>query len=214
MPVNPTDQPGFAMNRIRTALLLILALPLALAPSALAQEALEIGASLPLPDRAMTLASGGTTTFDAAMGERGLAVVFWSETCPWVEKYTDRIVALGEEYMPAGVGFIAVNANDPVAFPDESLDAIQDGGPDVSFPYVIDEGSTAAAAFGATRTPQVFLFDAAGQLVYEGTVDDSPADPGSVSEEYFRDALGEVVAGVPVSVQKTKAFGCTIKYPS
>src|SRR5690606_19492337 len=80
------------------------------------------------------------------------------------------------------------------------------------FPYVVDEGSEAARAFGATRTPQVFLFDADGQLVYEGTIDDSPSDAGQVEEEYFRDAMNQLLAGTDIAVQKTKAFGCTIKY--
>ena len=199
----------------RPRLLTTLALTVALAAPALAQgDALEIGARLPLADRAMPATSGQSTTFGRAMGGRGLAVIFWCNTCPWVKKYEDRVVALANEYMAAGFGFIAVNANDPVGYPDDNMDAMRQqanaGG--YPFPYVADAGSEAARAFGATRTPQIFLFDAGGTLVYEGTVDDSPSEPAEVEEHYFRDALNQVVAGEPVAVQKTRAFGCTIKF--
>lgn len=202
------------MTAFRT-LACLLTLLLVASPAS-AQEALEIGSDLPLGDRAMTKVGGGTTTFDQAMGSRGLAVIFWCNTCPWVKKYEDRVLALANEYMPAGVGFIAVNANDPVAFPDDNFQAMtqQAGAGDYPFPYVVDDGSEAALAFGATRTPQVFLFDAAGSLVYEGTVDDSPSDPGLVEEPYFENALDELIADIPITVQKTKAFGCTIKFQS
>lgn len=177
-------------------------------------EALEIGATLPLADRSMTTTSGEATSFSQAMGTRGLAVIFWCNTCPWVKKYEQRVVDLAEEYQAAGFGFIAVNANDPVGYPDDNMDAMRDQAAAMSYPfsYVADEGSEAAVAFGASRTPQVFLFDEGGTLVYEGTVDDSPSDPAEAEEHFFRDALNQVVAGEPVAVQKTRAFGCTIKF--
>lgn len=200
-----------ALPRILTSL----ALAALLAAPALAQgDALEIGASLPLADRSMTATSGDATSFSQAMGGRGLAVIFWCNTCPWVKKYEQRVVDLAAEYQAAGVGFIAVNANDPVGYPEDNMDAMRQqasaGG--YAFPYVADEGSEAARAFGASRTPQVFLFDAGGTLVYEGTVDDSPSDPAEVEEHYFRDALNQIIAGENVAVQKTRAFGCTIKF--
>ncbi len=196
-------------------LLCTLAFALAALTPVQAQEALEIGAAVPMADRQMPAAEGDATSLDAVMGERGLAVVFWSNTCPWVERYEDRIVALARDYIPAGVAFVIVNSNDPAAFPEESVAAIQQRAAERGYPfsYVVDEGSTLARAFGATRTPQIFLFDTGRSLVYEGTVDDSPSDAAEVEEEYFRDALASLVAGEPVEVQKTKAFGCTIKFP-
>ena len=177
-------------------------------------QALDIGAALPMAERAMPSASGSATSFSQAMGDRGLAVIFWCNTCPWVKKYEDRVVALAGEYQPAGFGFIAVNANDAAAYPEDGMDEMRrrTSAGSYPFPYVVDEGSEAAVAFGATRTPQVFLFDASGTLVYEGTVDDSPSDPAEVEEHYFRDALNQLVAGEAIAVQKTKAFGCTIKF--
>ena len=174
---------------------------------------LDIGAPLPLAERSMPSASGGAASLRQTMGDRGLAVIFWCNTCPWVKKYEDRVVALAKEYQAAGFGFIAVNSNDPVAYPEDGIAEMRSRAAAYSFPYVVDEGAETAKAFGATRTPQVFLFDPAGTLVYEGTVDDSPSDPNAVEEAFFRNALNQLVAGEDITVQKTKAFGCTIKFP-
>ena len=177
-------------------------------------QPLDIGASLPLAGETMQNVTGAATSLADHMGEQGLAVLFWSNTCPWVAKYEDRVLALSEEYEQAGIGFVIINSNDPSAYPEEGADAISQhaASKNYPFPYLVDEGSQAALAFGASRTPQVFLFDANSALVYEGTVDDSPSDASQVSEEYFRDAMNQLIAGTAITVQKTKAFGCTIKF--
>ena len=177
-------------------------------------EPLEIGAALPLADVTLESATGAATSLAAEAGGEGLAVIFWSNTCPWVAKYEDRVLALAEEYVPAGIGIVLVNSNDPADNADEGFDAIRQHATDAGYaiPYLVDEGSRLAQAFGATRTPQVFLFDTTDRLVYEGTVDDSPSDAAQVEEEYFSDAMDQLIAGATIAVQKTKAFGCTIKF--
>lgn len=182
--------------------------------AAQSERPLDIGATLPVAGQSMQNVTGAATSFGQEMGDQGLAVVFWSNTCPWVAKYEDRVLALAEEYQQAGIGFVIVNANDPSEYPEEGTEAIRQHAAEAGypFPYLVDEGSRAALAFGASRTPQVFLFDASNTLVYEGTVDDSPSDPSQVTEEYFRDAMDQLIAGTQIAVQKTKAFGCTIKF--
>lgn len=197
----------------RVAALLLAALLLRPAAAQDGQP-LDIGAALPLAGETMQNVTGSATSFEQQMGAEGLAVIFWSNTCPWVAKYESRVLALAEEYVPAGIGFVVVNANDPGAYPEEGMQAIRQQASEAGypFPYLVDEGSRAAEAFGASRTPQVFLFDTAGRLVYEGTVDDSPSDASQVQEEYLRDAMNQLIAGTTIAVQKTKAFGCTIKF--
>lgn len=199
---------------LRLASVLALAVLFIQTTAAQTAKPLDIGAALPVPNRSMQNAGGSATSFDQAMGDQGLAVIFWSNTCPWVAKYDERVVALAEEYEAAGVGFIIVNANDPGAYPEESFAAMkqQVSANGYEFPYVVDEGSQAAKAFGASRTPQIFLFDTSKTLVYEGTVDDSPSDPSQVEEEFFRNAMNQLIAGTEITVQKTNAFGCTIKF--
>lgn len=192
-------------------------LPLALALAALALPAaaqpLQVGQ--PLPEAAFTLtrASGGSVTPSGLAGENGLVVVFWSNVCPWTDRYADRLVALAREYVPAGIGFVAVNANDSTRFPDEDvatmrLTADRAG---FSFPYVVDEGGRLADLLGARNTPQAFFFDAGMVLRYEGAIDSSPADPSRVDAPYLSDAMDLVLAGREVEVKSTNALGCTIK---
>jgi peroxiredoxin len=82
----------------------------------------------------------------------------------------------------------------------------------MEFPYVVDATSDVARAFGATRTPEAFLFDAKGRLVYHGTIDDNAKQPDEVKERYLRDAVNAVAAGRTVAVRETKALGCGIKF--
>ena len=82
----------------------------------------------------------------------------------------------------------------------------------MKYPYVMDATSEVAKAFGAARTPEAFLFDAQGKLVYHGAVDDNVESAEKVSKTYLKDALDSVVAGKEVSVKETKAVGCGIKW--
>jgi hypothetical protein len=83
-----------------------------------------------------------------------------------------------------------------------------------AFPYVVDATSGLARAFGASRTPEAFLFDAKGALVYHGTIDDNAQEPDKVKERYLADALNSLASGSAVAVKETKAMGCGIKFRS
>ena len=80
------------------------------------------------------------------------------------------------------------------------------------FPYVVDGSSEVARAFGASHTPEVFLFGAGGVLVYKGTVDDNAKEPDKVKSHYLADALTAVAAGKEPAVRETKSLGCTMKF--
>jgi len=77
---------------------------------------------------------------------------------------------------------------------------------------VVDATSDVARAFGATRTPEAFLFDAKGKLVYHGAVDDNAREPEKVTERWLDDAMAATVAGKAVATKETKSLGCTIKF--
>lgn len=184
------------------------------APGAAAQETLAIGADMPLKTKALPDVSGAKTTIASVKGAKGTLVMFWCNTCPWVERYEERMVALAAEYQDKGIGVIAVNSNDPVAYPGDSMDEMkrQSDDGDYSFSYVSDPGSEVASAFGAKRTPQAFLFNAKDVLVYQGGFDDSPSDESKVKAAYLRDALDAMLEGKAIALTETKAFGCTIKF--
>lgn len=175
---------------------------------------LAIGADLPLPAQKMMATDGRLLSVADIKGTKGTAVVFWCNTCPWVARYEDRMIALATDYKAKGFGFIAINANDPVAYPEEGMEQMKQKamGKKYPFPYVFDKGSTIAKAYGAARTPHVFVFNAAQKLVYVGGVDDNPQDATGVKTAYLKNALEALLNNKPIAETQTRAFGCTIKW--
>jgi thiol-disulfide isomerase/thioredoxin len=183
-------------------------------PVVFSQTTLAIGADWPMATREMPIVPDGVATIASVKGEKGTVIVFWCNTCPWVKRYEERLTNLAEMYQEKGFGFIAVNPNDPVGYPGDTFDEMkkQSAAGGYSFPYAVDDGSELALAFGAKRTPQLFVFDSADKLVYQGAIDDSPADPAKVEDAYLVNALDAIVSGEAVALAETKAFGCTIKF--
>lgn len=81
---------------------------------------------------------------------------------------------------------------------------------------LLDPQSKIARAYGATVTPHMYIIDANGVLVYKGGIDSIPSSNVAdipKAKQYVRVALGEVLAGKPVTDSSTRAYGCTLKYP-
>ncbi len=184
------------------------------APAVRAQaQALPLGSSLPQVEAQQI--DGGAVALPSLAGPTGTVILFWSNQCPWVDRYTERVQALRSQFGGQGIRFVLINSNDAGAFPQESAEAsrvyVEERGL-TQMAYLRDQGSAVAQAFGAERTPHVFVFDGARSLVYVGAIDDSPGDPGDVEETYLEDALQALAAGEAVPVTETKAFGCRIKF--
>ncbi|HEY2773837.1 MAG TPA: thioredoxin family protein [Candidatus Binatia bacterium] len=196
----------------KTALLVSLALSALLSP-ALAW-AVATGDPIPMKDAKLTNYDGHETTIADVHGSKGTLVVFTCNHCPYAKAWEDRIVALGNEYSKKGIGVIAINSNDSSAIPEDGIDQMKQHatGKSYGFAYAVDSTSGVAKAFGATKTPEVFLFDASGKLAYHGAIDDNSADAGAVKSHYLKDALDSVAGGKPVAVAETKALGCGIKF--
>lgn len=165
------------------------------------------------PDFSLKGTDGKTYSLATVKGSKGTAVVFTCNTCPYSQGYEARLTALGREYGPKGIGFIAINPNDATLVPGEafSLMAERAGEKHYPFPYAPDTTQATARAYGARVTPHIFLLDAQGVLVYRGRVDDS-LDEAKVKASDFRAALDSLVAGKPIPVAATKAFGCGVKW--
>lgn len=146
-------------------------------------------------------------------GPAGTLVFFTCNHCPYVKAWEERTVALGNAYAAKGVGVVAINANDPGVAGD-TYEAMQERARErgLAYPYVVDATSDVARAFGASRTPEFFLFDKDGKLVYHGALDDNAEKPGDVKAAWLADALASVVAGKPVPLAETKSIGCSIKF--
>jgi peroxiredoxin len=138
-----------------------------------------------------------------------VAVVFSCCHCPYVIAWEDRLNAVARDY--AGrAGLIAVNANDHIGDSMEDMQRrAQEKG--FAFPFVRDDTQGVAVAYGAARTPEVYLLDAVRRIAYRGAPDSNYQDPGS-AVPYLRHALDAVLAGGAPPVAETPAVGCTIKW--
>ncbi len=199
----------------RTAFAAGLAVALAVTAAA-AQTAspLALGSKAPMTDVKMKSVDGREVAIADVIGPKGTLVIFTCNHCPFVKQWESRIVDLGNTFAAKGVGVIAINANDPVAYAEDSYENMQARARErgMKYPYVVDATSAVAKAFGATRTPEAFLFDRDGKLVYHGTIDDNGREPEQVKEPYLRNALEAVVDGRVPPKQETKSLGCTIKF--
>ena len=177
-------------------------------------SALGIGDAVPARDVAMRSVDGSEVSIASIEGELGTLVVFSCNACPWAKAWEERIASLGNESVGRGVGVIMINSNDPEKVPEDGYDEMQRRAAKrgFRFPYVVDATSDVARAFGAARTPEAFLFDREGRLVYHGTIDDNAQSPEQVSKRYLKEALDAVVSDTAVPQAETKALGCTIKF--
>jgi peroxiredoxin len=188
----------------------------ALAAAPALASALAIGSKAPQADVKMKGVDGKEVSIEDVAGPAGTLVVFTCNHCPWAKAWESRIVELGNAYRQKGIGVIAINANDPKEYPVDGIDGMVERAKerDIQYPYVVDATSNVARAFGATRTPEAFLFDKDGRLVYHGSIDDNAQEPDKVDKRYLKDALDDVVVGRDVAVKETKSIGCSIKFRS
>ncbi len=183
------------------------------AEKATAQELLALGAALPHPELQMTDAvSGQKHSLEGAMMENGLLVMFSCNTCPYVLAWEDRYDDIAAACKANKVGFIVLNPNEASRADAESPEAMVERAKEgaYTFPYVVDANHKMADAFGATRTPELFLFGADGKLKYTGAIDDNRNASG-VTQQFILNAITNMVAGKPVDPASTKSIGCTIK---
>ncbi len=176
--------------------------------------ALDIGDSIVELKTEMQSIEDETVTIEGVKGEKGTLVIFSCVHCPAVKAYNERLAKIGNEYQKKDIGVIFINSNNPAQYPVDGVDGMREQAKRYSyeFPYVIDATSNVARAFGATRTPEAFLFDADGKLVYTGTLDNNMRNANAVDKHYLRDALDAVLAGEEIDTKKTRAVGCTIKF--
>lgn len=185
--------------------------PATAAPSA---GPLAIGGAMQMKDTLMKNVDGAMVSIQSVKKEKGTLVIFTCNHCPYVKAWEDRIVALGNHALESGVGVIAINSNDPNSRPEDGYEEMQLRAREkgMKFAYAVDETSDVARAYGATKTPEVFLFDAADALVYHGAIDDNSESEAAVKTPYLRQALEALVVGQPVPLSQTKALGCSIKF--
>lgn len=169
----------------------------------------------PAPDFALPGTDGRMWKRADVAGPNGLVVMFICNHCPYVRAVVDRITREAQALRALGIGAVAINSNDAVAYPEDSFDSMQvfarTHGFD--FPYLYDESQQVARAYGAACTPDFFGFDRDGLLEYRGRLDASgrqAAAPGLKRELY--EAMKQVAASGRAPDAQVPSIGCSIKW--
>ncbi|MGE0845221.1 MAG: thioredoxin family protein [Flavobacteriaceae bacterium] len=150
-------------------------------------------------------------------GPNGLVVAFICNHCPYVKAVADRIARAAADLRMHRVGFVAINANDAAAYPEDGFDRMKDfaAANGFTFPYLHDEDQSVARAYGAMCTPDFFGFNGDLELQYRGRLDASgnrPAAPG-VSRDLY-EAMVKVARTGEGPREQIPSMGCSIKWKS
>jgi thioredoxin-related protein len=177
-----------------------------------ALEELALNSAIPKTDYKMKDVSGKETSLGETKTAKGLLVIFSCNTCPYVKKSEARIKEYSDFCIANGIGCIIVNSNEAQRAEEDSFDKMNAyyNEQKLKCAYTVDTKSQLADAFGATRTPQVFLFNA-NKLIYKGAIDDNVKEPTEVKEPYLKNALAALLKNATPGTQETKSIGCTIK---
>lgn len=173
---------------------------------------MELGS--PAPDFSLKGTDGKVHSLASFKAAKALAVIFSCNHCPYVQAYEGRFVQLQKDLGPEGFQLVAINANDSDQYAEDGFEAMvaRAQAQGFNFPYLRDETQEVAKAYGAVRTPHVFLFNAERKLAYVGRIDDSWDKPEKVTRHELADAVRDLLAGRKVAVPETFAVGCTIKW--
>ncbi len=149
---------------------------------------------------------GNSVAFSALKGDVTV-LMFVATQCPVSNAYNERMQALYADYSSRGVRFIGINSNGTEPAAEVASHRASNG---FGFEVYKDAGNVVADRFGAQVTPETFVIDRNGFILYHGSIDDSQ-NPANIKSQNLRLALDAVLAGRPVEKAQTKAFGCTIK---
>lgn len=178
----------------------------------MATENLQIGSTA--PGFNLTGVDGKSYSLKNFSDKKALVILFSCNHCPYVQANEDRIKEIQKDYASKGIAVIAINSNDAVKYPEDSFENMKRRAEErgFNFIYLRDESQEAAKAFGATHTPEIFLFDEERKLRYHGKIDDNWQDASLAKNKYLRNAIDELLSGNEISMPETFSIGCTIKW--
>jgi peroxiredoxin len=150
---------------------------------------------------------GAEHSLKSLTGKNGAVLIFISVQCPVSNGYNERMEKLAQDYEAKGVNVIGINSNAT-----EPVTAVKSHAAEKHFTFTVlkDDGNKIADRLGATRTPETYVIDAGGKLVYHGRIDNSQ-NTANITSNDLREALDEMLAGKPISKTGGAAFGCSIK---
>lgn len=167
------------------------------------------GFSLPCPK------TGAEISWESVRSDTATVVMFICNHCPYVLHIIDKLVEVSDYYQKKGIGFVAINSNDVIAYPADSPEKMLAfaNAHKLPFPYFFDETQAVAKAYHAACTPDFFVFDQDSKCVYRGRFD--AATPGNnqpVNGKELSAALDSILKGEPVNTDQRPSLGCNIKW--
>lgn len=181
---------------------------MALTPSAM------VDLATPAPDFALPDTDGRVVRRSDFTG-RPLLVVFLCNHCPYVKHIANDLAQVTAKYIAKGIAVVGISSNDPERYPEDAPAHMRTERRDrgYAFPYLFDASQEVARAYGATCTPDFFLFDAHHRLAYRGQFDDArPGNGKAITGLDLTQAVEAVLAGKPPSPVQKPSMGCNIKW--
>ena len=142
-----------------------------------------------------------------------LVIMFTCNHCPFVKAYEDRLIQNQKDYSDKSVSLVAINSNETINYPEDTFEKMQIRVTEKSynFPYLRDEDQSVASSYGASFTPEIFVFDIDRKLRYHGRIDDNK-DSDNITSSDLRNALDELLSERAVTSSETHGIGCSIKW--
>ena len=138
---------------------------------------------------------------------KATVIMFVATQCPVSNAYNERMEKLATDYGAQGVRFVGVNSNKQESVSEIAEHSKENG---FTFPVLKDKGNVIADRFAAKVTPEIYVVNPQGELVYHGQIDNSQNEK-KVKARPLAAALDAILAGKPVTESEVNAFGCSIK---
>jgi len=150
---------------------------------------------------------------DDFVGSKAMLIVFMCNHCPYVKSKLNSILKLHDQFKSKGVAVVGINSNDP-DYHDEGFEnmkkfAMERG---IKFPYLFDETQDVAKAYGATCTPDSFLFDKDVKLVFHGRIDNALTLDQTPTEFTMANNITKILNGQKIDKTFESSMGCSIKW--
>jgi len=140
-------------------------------------------------------------------------VIFMCNHCPYVKPKMKEIVAIQDDYEKKGVVVMGINSNDPNYDEEDSYENMQKVAKSIGLKYYLfDENQDTARDYGATCTPDPFVFDKDHSLIYHGRINDAMNPNDTPKKHDMREVLDNLLAGKPMEKWFEPSMGCSIKW--
>ena len=158
---------------------------------------------------------GKMVSLEGIKGKKPFMVMFICNHCPYVKHIREGLAELTSAYLKKGIAVFAINSNDVINYPEDSPEKMAEEKKDAryEFPYLFDSDQTIAQAYQAACTPDFYLFDSTGHLVYRGQFDESrPGNKIPVTGSDLKRAMDRVLEGKSPDPDQRPSIGCNIKW--